>query len=383
MKDLIKLRNEIDAIDKEILHLFQKRMGLVKGIAEYKAQNNLPVLQGGREEEILSRVIKLSPSDMAGGTRLLFTNLMDISKCYQQEQMTEEKPIPVTPFVKHPKVALQGIPGSYSHAACEKLFGSNIKETLFFERFEDVFDTIRDKTVDYAVIPIENSTAGEVRQTYELMAKYRFFIVKSIRIRVRHVLAGISKDIPLSQLKTVYSHDQALMQSSDFLLQHPNITPIPYKNTAISAQKVSLDNDPTQAAICSPECAKLYGLEILSDSVANTQDNYTRFIVIAPELQVEEQADIVTLALSLPHTPGALYRLLTRFSFAGLNLLKIENRPLPVYLRSGKESALFYLDFAGNIKNPSVLKLLQNLENEFHHYRFLGNYTVLDEEVDA
>ena len=371
--DLTEIRQQIDGIDDKILDLFVERMKLTEGVAKYKVEHSLPVFQGAREKEILKRVAAMSPENMAEGTKLLFANLMDISKCYQQEQIT-----PVLPFVteeppENPRVACQGTVGSYSEAACRRLFGKSGDEISFFQSFDEVFDAVENGRVDYGVLPIENSTAGGVALTYDLMGRHSFYVYKRVTVKINNVFA-VRKGTKRRDITSVFSHEHALKQCTDFLAKNPHIMQIPYKNTALAAKMVSESEQPF-AAICSRDCAQLYGLEILEDDITNIKENYTRFICISKNLQVNHKANIVSLSLSLPHTSGALYRLLTRFAFSGLNLCKIESKPVPS--NEEKEDTfdvIFYLDFIGTINNPSVVKLLHNLQAEMKYYKFLGNY---------
>lgn len=369
--DLAELRNAIDDIDEQLLRLYEKRMAVAKSVAEYKKEHGLPVFQGGREEEVLQRIAEMSSAELSGGAKLLFTNIMDISKCYQRCQQSGYEPFETdTEAVQNPVVACAGIKGSYSHAAARKLFGDS--DILFYDRFEQVFSAVENETIDFGVIPIENSTAGDVYLTYDLMAKHNFHIYKATSVKVDHVLAAKKN----SAVKTVISHEQALRQCGEFLArggyEHKQ-----YLNTALAAEYVAKSDDMNIAAICSRECAGLYGLEVVADGIADSQNNYTRFICISKAMKVSEKADTIALSLSLPHTSGSLYRLLTRFAYSGLNLTKIESKPVPVNAKTENGSpfdVIFYLDFDGSINTPQVIGLLRSLERETSYFKLLGNY---------
>lgn len=372
--DLKSIRNQIDDIDSKILELFVERMALASDVADYKRQNGLEVYQHGREKEVLERISKLSPKEFEKGARMLFANIMDISKTLQTDILSDEGKFTTTTVQKiNPKVACQGTKGSYSEVAYESLFGKN-SSLEFHETFDEVFKAVDNGKVDYGILPIENNTAGDVAQTYELMNKYSFYISKVVAIPVKHVLACV-KGSDFSQISKVYSHEQALRQCSGFFENNPSIAPKVYENTATAAKMVAEKGDFTVAAICSTESAMLYNLEIIRTEIADNLENYTRFICISKELEIDEDADTISVALSTRNEPAALYRLLTKFAVNGLNLTKIENKPLPATVKKEHEfDVLFYLDFTGSVRDRSVSRLLNSLESGMKFYKFLGNY---------
>lgn len=374
--ELEELRKGIDKIDGKLLELFSERMDLCGKVADYKRENGLPVFQGGREKEVLDKIARKSPENLETASRLLFSQIMEISKCLQQEKITQYKKIAASDFNKASKafkIACPGIKGSYSEEACIKAFGEKgIIE--YFDTFEQVFDAVNSGKADYGILPIENSTAGGVEGTYNLLEQYDMFICGRLSIAVNHVLAAKSKQ---SEIKKVISHEQALHQCSAYL-KKKGYGLKKAENTSLAAREVAQSGETDIACICSAHCAGLYGLEILAENIVDAGDNFTRFIIISKELQIQENADIVSLCLSLPHVSGSLYKLLTRFYFSGLNLTKIESRPMPPHIKkkSGSDcfEVIFYLDFEGSLLNPSVGKLLQNLEIDCGYYRLLGNY---------
>ncbi len=373
--DLSQIRQEIDSTDNQILELFLKRMKLCVSVAEYKKANNLPVFQGKREDEILDRVGSMSPDNLSCGSRLLFTNIMDISKCLQQQALVEaEQPEYFPPKSGRVTVACPGTAGSNTEQACDRLFPD--KNMKFYPDFSDVFDAVENGEADYGVLPIENSTAGEVSQTYRLLARYNFYICGSTQIKINHCLAAKKG----AQVKSIYSHEQALMQCSQFLKKHGAKT-VPYQNTALAAKMVADSDDMTVGAICSEQCAKMYGLDILSTGIADNPDNTTRFICVSKRLEISDDADIISISLSLPHISGSLYRMLTRFAFYGLNLTRIESAPVPessLDIKTEAFDVIFYLDFEGSIRSPEVARLMTSLKREMKYFKFLGNYSHLD-----
>lgn len=374
--DLGKIREEIDGIDDKIVELFSKRMELCVNVAKYKKENGLPVFQASREEQILEKVGKKCPENLKRGTKLLFTHIMDISKCLQQEMLTQVYEKEFYPL-KQGKVtvACPGTIGSNTHIACEKLFSD--KDIRFYTDFEDVFKAVANEEADYGVLPIENSTAGEVSQTYRLLSNYDFTICKSTQIKIEHCLCAKSEN---ADVKTVYSHEQALTQCSRFLKEKGYKTHR-YANTALAAQMVSQSEVENAAAICSPYAAKQFGLHIIATDIANEEDNTTRFICVSKRAELSEDADIISISLSLPHTECSLYRLLTRFSFYGLNLTKTESAPVPEKNKDIKTEAfdvIFYLNFEGSIRSKEVMCLMQNLKDEMKYFKFLGNYANIE-----
>ena len=239
-----------------------------------------------------------------------------------------------------------------------------------------MFEAVESGSADYGVLPIENSTAGDIRQTYDLLAKYNFYICKRTQIKIDHCLAAK----PGADIKTIYSHEQALKQCFGFL-KESSARQVPYTNTALAAELVANSDDNTVAAICSERCAKLYGLEIVKRNIADNPDNTTRFICISKRPEVTPDADIISICMSLPHTTGSLYRMLIRFALYGLNITKIESAPVPQAKQDIKRETfdvVFYLDFEGNALDPEVVRLMTILEEEMKYFKFLGNYKHFD-----
>lgn len=367
--DLQELRNQIDEIDGEILELFARRMDVCRGVAEYKRVNNLPVMQGGREKQVLDRIRDKSPDDLKDGAAMLFQSIMDISKCIQNMELQRDShlssPIPFIPE-NAKKIACQGTMGAYSEAACKKLFGD--KPAVFYHAFEDVFKAVESGEADYGILPLENSTIGTISETYDLMAKHQCNICSIVRVEITHCLAAC-KGASLDSIKYVYSKAEALSQCSEFI-KNNGLIRREYANTALSAELIKERNDPNIACICSRSCAELYGLDIVNDRIADAYPNHTRFICFTKDYISPVDSDIISVCLSIPNTPGSLYRMLTKFSVAGLNLTKIESKNI-----AGSDfEVLFYLDFKGSINDQKVVSLLHDLENEMSFFRFLGTF---------
>lgn len=371
--DLQDLRKQINEIDDEILQLFVKRMGICLDVAQYKIDNNLPVFQTDREKAIIDKVREKSPDWLENSSEILFTTIMDISKSQQYQRVFDGSgKMDYEEFDKvygSVAVACPGTQGSYSHIAATKIFPDG--SPVFFEDFEDVFKAVVKGEADFGIMPIQNSTAGSVHQAYNLLKKYNCHIAASTKVKVSHCLA-VKPETDFSQIKKVFSHEQALAQCSDFLKDNGFVCE-KYSNTALAAEFVKESNEP-YAAICSEECADRLGLKIISDSIINESDNYTRFILLSKNVYSSADANIISVSLSLSHTKSSLYRLLTKFSVAGLNLLRIESRPIA----SKDFDVVFYLDFEGTIENPEVSKLVAQLESELSYFKFLGNYKEIE-----
>lgn len=366
--DLKELRSQINDIDEQILSLFQKRMEVCYKVAEYKIDNDLQVFHPDRENQIVERVRTGVPEDLADPAETLFTNLMDISKCKQfQRFFASAAPFDSKPLVRAGKhrIAVPGTVGSYSHAAASRFLPDS--EPLFFESFGEVFAAVESGNAEFGVVPVVNSTAGTVSQTYELMNKYDFCICASTKVAANHCFA-VRQDTDVSKVRRVYSHEQALMQCSDYLSAH-GYSIRTYENTALAAAFVK-DSDEPYGAICSEICAKHLGLKIVDKKINNAETNFTKFILISKTPMIDEGANVISVSLRLPHQRSALYRLLTKFSVAGLNLTMIESRPIA----NTDFDVLFYLDFEGSIETPNVIKLIRELEAELKYFKYLGNY---------
>ncbi len=367
--DLQELRQHIDGLDREIIDAFCKRMDLCRQVAAYKKANGLQVFQSAREEEIFRKVYSMAPDGMGGCTQLLFKNIIDISKHLQYREIFDDKTNTYTSFSipENVTVACQGTEGANAETAAKQIFGESCSPT-YFSTFAEVFEAVQNGTTQFGIIPVQNSTAGSVVQAYDLMGQYNFYINKTTVVEVTNCLA-VKPGTKISDIRNVYSHPQALAQCSEFLTKH-GLNAIPHGNTATAAQMVA-ESDDAIAAICSEPCAELYGLEILYDHISDYVPNYTRFICISKELMLPENADCISVMLKLPHEEGTLYRLLSKFVICGMNLQKLESRPI----RNGSFDVMFYLDFNGSIHDKNVRALLSDLAENLEYFKFLGNYS--------
>lgn len=367
--DLQKLRSGIDDIDEKILALFMQRMELCRGVADYKKKHNLPVFQGGREKEVIDRIKALTnDKELEAGTASLFTSIMDISKILQNRKIlasSEQVKYDVPDFKNAKRIGCQGTSGANSETAARLIFGD--KQPIFYKTFEDVFAAVQTGELDYGVLPVHNSTAGSVSSTYDLMAKYSVYTVKEVCVEINHCLASKNASA-VDEVEMVYSHPQAISQCCNYLTAH-GLKTAEYGNTATAAAMVA-ESGGKLAAICSVECAENLGLNILAKNVADCELNRTRFICISREMQIDPEADSISVMLKIPDTEGSLYRLLTKFCVNGMNLQKIESRPL----KDGSFNVMFYLDFDGRIDDPGVKALMNDLAENLEYFRFLGTF---------
>lgn len=375
MKDLLDIRKEIDLVDDEIIKLFVKRMGLSKEVAEVKKNSNVLVTDTSREDKIIYRLTSALPDELKLYAKEVYSAIFSVSKAYQntlvdktsktvekiKEVIGKDYEFPITATV-----ACQGVEGANSESAAKKAFP--ICDISYFKTFESVFNAVDKGLCEFGVLPIENSTAGSVLEVYDLMDKYNFYVVKSVKLKINHCLAGVvgatKKDI-----KKVISHSQAIMQCSNYL-KNNNFESELAQNTALAGKIVQEGNDKSVAALCSKECACLYGLKILEENVQDNLSNYTRFIVISKDLKIYNGSNKISVITSAPHESGSLSKILQKFYSLGLSLTKIESRPI----MGSDFEFLFYFDFEGDVKDKGVLNLLSELENSSMKFAFLGSF---------
>ena len=376
--DLKDYRKEIDAIDDQLVQLFGKRMDIAAKIADYKKENNLPILVPAREREKLADVARKAGPEMANYTRVLYSMLFELSRSYQSKRnsvLTQQyhdilNSIENTPklFPQQAMVACQGVEGAFSQIACEKIFKSPF--ILYFKNFEAVFNAIDKGLCQYGILPIENSTAGSVKKVYDLMISHNFSIVRTFRMKVDHNLLA-KKGTKISDIKEIYSHEQAINQCSEFLQSLEGVTVIPVANTAVASEMVANSGRNDVAALSSRACAELYGLTCLKSSVQDNDNNHTRFICIAKNLEIYPGADKTSIMMVLPHKPGALYKLLARLYTLGINVTKLESRPIP----NRDFEFMFYFDLETSIYSEEFVQLICELDELCEEFKYLGSYS--------
>ncbi len=368
--NLDELRQEIDRLDTSIMQLFVERMEVCRGVARYKQEHDLPVFQGGREGDVIAKAKSHVPESMASGAALLSTTMIDISKHLQYREINKEtQEHSYTTFAPqaNARVACAGTEGANSETAVKQIFGEQTKPT-FYSSFDEVFQAVQNGTMDYGVIPIQNSTAGSVAQAYDLMEQYSFYIARTTVVEITNCLA-VKPGTQFADVKEVFSHPQALAQCEEFLTCN-HLIANSYNNTATAAKMVMEHPNP-YGAICSEGCARLHGMDILATNISDYVPNFTRFICITKKLCIPEDANTISVMLKLPHAEGSLHRLLSKFVMCDMNLQKLESRPI----RNGSFDVMFYLDFEGNIKGKSPRALLSELSQNLEYFKFLGNHS--------
>ena len=371
-------RKKIDKIDEEIVRLFIERMEAAADVAEYKRANNMPVHDPARERQLLSKIAQLAGNDFSDYSKVLYSTILSLSKSYQRALLGVEsdvydkitKALEATEkiFPETAKVACQGVEGAYSGIAAGRLF--SLPEITYCPSFDNVFDAIDNGNCEYGVLPLENSTAGSVVKIYDLMKNHNFHIVKSVRIKIDHCLLT-KRGNRIEDIKEVFSHEQAINQCSEFIKAHPEIKFTPVANTAIAAKTVASSERNDVAALSSRACAELYGLQNLMSDVQDQGNNYTRFICISKKLEIYPGADKTTIMAATGDTPGALYQLLSLFFAHGINITKLESRPMP----TRDFEYIFYLDLDVSIYSPKLKTVLSELERYSGEFRYLGSYT--------
>lgn len=376
--DITQLREKIDNIDNQLVNLFTQRMEITRDIAAYKKENDLPIYVPARERQKLQEVAKLAGPDMDDYTRVLYSMIFELSRSYQSKQNSTATElyrkitdsIENTPklFPQAPMVACQGVEGAYSQIACEKIFKNPM--IMYFKNFDAIFGAIEQGLCQYGILPIENSTAGSVKKVYDLMIHHNFSIVRTFRLKIDHNLLA-KPGTKLSDFQEIYSHEQAINQCSDFLKNMPGVKIIPVENTAVAAQMVAQSQNNHAAAISSKACEEIYGLCSLADSIQDKGNNRTRFICISKNLEIYPGADKTSIMMVLPHKPGALYKVLARLYVLGINVIKLESRPIP----DRDFEFMFYFDLETSIYSQEFVQLMCELDDLCEEFKYLGSYS--------
>ena len=371
--NLDELRNRIDSIDSEMCRLFAERMQVVTDIARYKKDNNMVVYHPSRSRAVLQNISKQLGPEFEGYGRSLYHTIFDLSESYQTRMLSEDAEFfkqikeatskPPIPFPKRASVACAGCEGAYANIAAERLF--DLPEMMFVSNFDSVFRAVSGGLCEYGVLPIENSLAGSVNAIYDLLTEHNVSIVRSIRLKVDHSLLAHPEEI-----KEIYSHQQAISQCSEFLSTLKGVRIIPVENTAEAARMVAQSEDKTKASISSRLCAELYQLQTLKNAVQNRDNNYTRFICIAKEPQIYSGANRTSIMMVIPHRPGTLFRILSRFNATGVNLVKLESRLIP----EREFEYRFYFDIEASVYSPEFQSLMCELNTSGEQFKYFGTY---------
>ena len=377
--DLQDYRKQIDEIDDQLVQLFTRRMAVASGIAQYKQEKGLPVLDAGRERAKLNDVCAKVPPQMRNYTSVLYSSLFELSRSYQSQLMPQytdlcrkiQASIEETPklFPQNASVAVCGVEGAYAQIAAEKMV--KMPSILYFKDFGGVFSAIENGLCQYGVVPIENSTAGSVKKVYDLMVGHHFSIVRSVRLKIDHNLL-VKPGTRLEDIREIFSHEQAISQCAGFLStldKDVKITAV--SNTALAAEMVAKSERTDVAALSSRSCIDLYGLKALKRCVQDQGNNYTRFICISKDLEIYPGANHTSIMLTTAHKPGALYKLLARFYALGINVTKLESRPIP----DRDFEFMFYFDLETSIYSKEFIQMICELSASAEDFTYLGSYS--------
>ena len=356
-------------------------MEVAELIAEYKRACKLPVRDSERERQLLNKVSDIAGEKFESYIRVLFTTMMDLSRSYQNKQLLTQSPLGKEiqtalettgkNFPTRAHVACQGIEGAYSQKACDKIFA--LADIMYVNTFENVFQAVESGLCQYGIVPLENSTAGSVNQIYDLLARHDFFIVRSLKMQINHVILT-KNGVNLNGIKEIFSHEQAINQCSNFLRSLKGVKITVCANTAVAAKMVATSDRDDVAAISSIDCAEQYGLSVLNQNVQNTDSNFTKFICISKNLQIYPGANKTSIVFSTANNPGALYNVMARLSALGVNIIKLESRPI-----AGRDfEFLFYFDLDVSAYSPVFEQLIFELETQVDGFRYFGSYAEIN-----
>jgi len=374
MTDLEDYRKELDAIDQDLVSLFEKRLAVSKKIGTYKKNNSLPVYDKERERQVLLQNIKLI-TDKDSEVQLLhfLETVLDLSKEVQKDvrvsSVDYEQLFATHPPKTNPIIGYFGETGSFCEEAMLAYFEEPPINPENYHTFESLFLAIQNKEIDYGVLPIENSSTGAISQVYDLLAKYGFSITGEQYIKIEQHLIGL-EGTDLNQVEEVYSHPQGFQQSTEYFKNHEKWRQIPFHSTSDSAKLVKDSQDPRKSAIASRRAAEIHGLSILADNIQNESENTTRFIILGKDLESDARCNKVSVVFSLDNQAGTLFKLLRHFAEYHINLIKIESRPV----QGEKWEYLLYLDFEGNIEEENVNGALRLIQKNSVYFRLLGCY---------
>ena len=377
--ELQELRSKIDEIDAQLTKLFEARMDVAAEIGAWKRENHMPVLDAARERDKLNAIAAGSREDMQTYTQMLYSMIFELSRSHQSDltrtpsslRKEVEQAIEGTPrlFPTSPIIACQGTEGAYSQIAGTRMFKS--PKIMYFKSFDSVFSAIESGFCQYGILPIENSSAGSVKKVYDLMLRHKFYVVRSCRLKIDHNLLaapGVKKE----DIREIFSHQQALDQCAGYLEQFgPDVKITRCENTAMAAEAVAKSGRRDIAAIASYDCASLYGLKCLESDIQDRSNNYTRFICISKKLEIYPGANRTTVMMTLPHRPGSLCRALSRFYSLGINITKLESRPLP----ERDFQFMFYFDLETSVYSGEFGRMIDDLDSISEEFRYLGSYS--------
>ncbi len=376
--ELETIQNELQTVDDQLSALFARRMELSADLAAARQDQGLVPMDLAGQREAKARFQDAAGPALSGYAGVVYSTLQDVSHSYQASRLGKSsaltariaRSLETTPalFPESATVACQGVEGAYAQIAADKLFAA--ARISYVKSFEAVFSAIASGFCQYGVLPLENSTAGSVNRIYDLMMAYNFSIVRSVRVKVDHNLL-VRPGVKREDIREIFSHEQAIAQCAEFLRAMPGVKVTVCENTAVAAKRVAESDRRDIAALSSHACGALYGLDTLAADVQDKGNNYTRFICIGKEPEIFPGADRTSVMLTLSHQPGSLYRLMSRITALGINLTKLESRPLP----DRDFEFMFYFDLETSVYSPRFIQLLADLEEMCETFRYLGSYS--------
>jgi len=360
MDDLRKWRQELDTIDTQMLILFEQRMRAAREIAEYKQNNGLQIFDEAREQHVMSdRIGKVSP-ELSAYTKKFVATLMELSRELQHETIHD----------KRLSVAYSGVKGAYAHEAALQYFGKKA-EPVGVENFEDVFLCVVNGKTDFGILPVENSFSGSVTQNLDLLGKYGCYIVGEYILPIEHCLMCL-QEADFCDLREVYSHEQAFLQCNAFFEANRNLATHRCENTAAAAKFISDQMNPAFAAVASKHAAAEYGLKILESGINTAKNNFTRFIIVSKTPNTDLNCNKASIYFALKNKRGSLANVLNILAAEGLNLSKIESRPIVPF----NFEYCFYVDVEGDADESFLRSVFKKMDDSCSQIRLLGRYVL-------
>ena len=385
--DLGEIRNRIDHIDRKLVELIEERMEIVKEVALYKKENGMKIFDRKREEEVINKNLSnVKSEELKHYIESILKDIMDSSKEYQKFKIGSPKEYVNDMNFNGKKLGYTGVPGAYAYEVMVNLLknsknseghmGVKAEEILNFNTHRELVEGVESGKVDFAILPIENSIVGEVRDSIDLINKRNIYIVGEVKHKIEHNLLGI-KGSKIEDIKRVYSHEQALMQCSEFLGEYPEWEKIRMNNTALSAKYIGDTGNEENACIANMETRKMYNLELLKPDINNEKENFTRFFIVSNKNLICENSEKISVITSTKNESGALIKLLKVFSDYGLNMVNLKSRP-----KTNKPwEYYFYIDFEGNLEEEKVEKALEEIREKSIYLQILGNYKIYNVEI--
>jgi len=385
--DLEEIRSRIDHIDRKLVELIEERLEIVKEVALYKKENNMKIFDRKREEEVVYKNLSnVKNEELKHYIEIILKDIMDSSKEYQKFKIGSPKKYVNSLDFNGKKLGYTGVPGAYAYEVMINLLknsknsdgstGVRAKEILSFNTHRELVEGVENGKVDFAILPIENSIVGEVRDSIDLINKRSIYIVGEVKHRIEHNLLGI-KGSKIEDIKRVYSHEQALMQCSEFLGKYPEWEKVKMNNTALSAKYIGDTKNKKNACIANMETREMYNLELLQPDINNEKENFTRFFIVSNKNLICENSEKISVITSTKNESGALMKLLKVFSDYGLNMVNLKSRP-----KTNKPwEYYFYIDFEGNLEEENVEKALKEIREKSIYLQILGNYKIYNLEI--